>query len=76
MESATGVNLHDENQQEKKEDCCDSCGQEFSGPPILVDNHMRICNQCAREIRQSIIFDEAKVNPYGSHNRLLQRHKA
>jgi hypothetical protein len=30
-----------------------------------VDGGVRLCNHCFKAVRQTIVFDEAKVNPYG-----------
>jgi hypothetical protein len=64
VESATGQRLHEELETTHEENCT-SCGDLFYGTAVNMGSGMRICNHCFRSIRQAIIFDEAKVNPYG-----------
>ena len=65
MESATGKRLHEEDEVSHDSDVCTSCGDSFYGSVVNVGNGIRVCNHCFKEIRRTIIFDEAKVNPYG-----------
>jgi len=71
VESVTGQPLHEESEV-KNEEICSGCGDYFYGTAIVVDNYRRVCNHCFRGTRQTIIFDEAKVNPYGKNQNRLR----
>lgn len=65
MESVTGQRLHEDFEIGHDEDACSSCNDSFYGIVITVDGNIRLCNHCFKSVRQTIVFDEAKVNPYG-----------
>lgn len=71
MESVTGQPLHQEFEVKDESQTCTSCGDCFYGTAINMGSGMRVCNHCFRSIRQTIIFDEAKVNPYGKNQSFL-----